>query len=314
VAKLKLEDESKDITPLLDLILRHVPAVTASTSVPFRMQPFNLAYDNFLGRMAVGRVYEGTIKAPGKVVVKTAAGEVRQGNLTKLFTFEGLRRKEVSEAVAGDIVLIAGLPDIYIGETICASAEQEALPAIQIDEPTISLDFLVNNSPFAGREGKYVTNRQLKERLEKELEINVGLKIDLSTNDRYKVFGRGELHIAILLENMRREGYELQVSQPQVIIKDIDGVKSEPFEEVIIDVADTYSGTVIEKLSRRRGLMTDMRPSGGHTRIVFNIPTRGLLGYRSQFIMDTRGEGIMTSRVIGFRPYVGEIEKKDTGS
>jgi len=201
-----------------------------------------------------------------------------------------------------------------VGETICHDETQEPLPAIDIDEPTISLNFLVNNSPFAGREGKYVTNRQIKERLEKELEVNVGLKVDFDSPEYYKVYGRGELHVAIFLENMRREGFELQVSQPTVIYKQIDGQILEPFEEAVIDVPENMTGVVIEKMSRRRGRMTEMKPEFGQTRIVFEIPTRGLLGYRGDFITDTRGEGILCSRFIGFKPYAGEIEKHDLGS
>ncbi len=316
IAKTKLEDNSKDLTPLLDAILKNVPVASSeeANKKPLRMQPFNLAYDNFLGRLAIGRIYEGTIKNAQRVIIKQSSGETREGKITKLFTFEGLKRKEVETASAGDIVMIAGLPDIYIGETICVDSSQEALPAINIDEPTISLNFLVNNSPFAGREGKFVTTRQIKERLEKELEVNVGLKIDFSETDRYKVYGRGEMHIAILLENMRREGYELQISQPHVIIKEIDGVKSEPFEEVIINVPDAMTGTIIEKLAKRKGTMTEMSPEHGHTKIIFEIPTRGLLGYKNDFVVDTRGEGILYSRVIGFKPYVGEINKNETGS
>lgn len=314
IAKRNLADESKDLTPLLDTILEKVPAAPADTSVPFRMQPFNLGYDNFLGRLAVGRVYEGIVKTGQKVVVKQPSGEVRTGNITKIFTFRGFEKTEAAEAQAGDIVMIAGIPDIYIGETICQNDTQEPLPAITVDEPTISMDFLVNNSPFAGKEGKFVTNRQIRERLEKELEINVGLRIDFSSADRYRVYGRGEMHIAILLENMRREGFELQVSQPQVIIKEEDGEKLEPFEEATIDVPDEYTGAVIEKMAKRKGNMIEMRPEHGHTRLVFEIPTRGLLGYRGQFVMDTRGEGILATRVIGFKPHVGVIEKRDVGS
>jgi GTP-binding protein len=210
--------------------------------------------------------------------------------------------------------MVAGISDIDIGETICISADQETLPAIRVDEPTISLNFLVNSSPFVGKDGKFVTNRQLKERLEKELEVNVGLKIDFSSSEYYTVYGRGELHISILLENMRREGYELQVSQPRVIIKEIDGQKHEPFEEATIDIPEAFTGTVIEKMSKRKGNMVEMKPNHGMTRIIFEIPTRGLLGYRSEFVMDTRGEGILCSRFIEFRPYVGEIEKRDVGS
>ena len=316
VAKLLLSEEAKDLSPLLDTILLKVPKAESDTEKPLRAQPFNLAYDNFLGRLAIARVYEGTIKTGDTVYAKDAhTGKATSGRITKLFTFHGLERKEVTEAVAGDIVMIAGLPDIYIGETICKDPTQEALPAISIDEPTIALNFLVNDSPFAGREGKYVTNQQIRERLEKELEINVGLKIDFTGNDKYRVFGRGELHVAILLENMRREGYEIQVSQPQVIIKEEEGKKMEPYEELTIDVPTTLTGVVIEKIGRRKGIMMDMQPSHGTTtRIVFDIPTRGLLGYRGEFIVDTKGEGIMSSRVTGFKAYAGEIDKRDVGS
>jgi len=264
--------------------------------------------------LAIGRIYEGVVKNNDNVIIKKANGEARTGKIIKLFTFKGLKREEVNEAEAGDIVMIAGLPDIYIGETICATPEQDALPAISIDEPTISLEFLVNNSPFAGREGKFVTNSQIKERLQKELEVNVGLKIDFDNTDHYKVYGRGELHIAILLENMRREGYELQVSQPKVIIKDVDGVKHEPFEEVTVDVPSDMSGVVIEKLAKRKGIMTEMKAENNTTRLLFEMPVRGLLGYRGEFVVDTRGEGIICTHNIGFRPYVGEIEKSELGS
>jgi GTP-binding protein len=316
IAKRKLEDESKDLTPLLDLILEKVPPASSDelTAKPLRAQPFNLAYDNFLGRLAVCRVYEGKIKKGDEVYIKGIKEEIRKGKIIKIYTFYGLDRRDSDEAIAGDVIMIAGIADIFIGETICNNPDQEALPVISIDEPTISLNFLVNNSPFAGRDGKYVTNRQIRERLEKELEVNVGLKIDFSSTDFYKVYGRGELHIAILLEKMRREGFELQVSQPQVIIKEENGKKLEPFEEVIIDVPDDMSGIVIEKLSKRKGIMTEMRPEQGHTRIVFEMPTRGLLGYKPDFVMDTRGEGILASRVLGFRPYAGEIEMRNVGS
>jgi len=208
---------------------------------------------------------------------------------------------------------VAGLPDIFIGETICENEGQEPLPAIKVDEPTISLNFMVNDSPFAGREGKFVTNKQIRERLEKELEVNVGLRIDFSS-DSYKVYGRGELHIAVLLENMRREGFEIQASQPQVIIKEEAGQKMEPFEEVTVDVPEALSGSVIEKIGKRQGIMTEMKQRNGQTRMIFAAPTRGILGYRSQFIVDTKGEGIFSSRFLEFRPYVGEIKKRNVGS
>ena len=314
VAKMNLSDESKDLTPLLDTILEKIPAAVADTSLPLRFQPFNLAYDNYLGRMGIGRIYEGKINVGDKVFIKKHDGKIIPGAILKLFTFEGLTRKEVSEANAGDIVMISGLPDIYIGDTVCNNPEQELLPAIKIDEPTISLNFLVNNSPFAGNEGKFVTSQQIKKRLEKELEVNVGLKIDFSSMDYFKVYGRGELHIAILLENMRRENYELQVSQPQVIIKEENGQKLEPFEEITVDIPQDASGIVIEKISKRKGVMKSMLPEQNHIRLIYEIPTRGLLGYRNEFIVDTRGEGILCSEVIGFRPYTGIIEKRNVGS
>ncbi len=314
IAKMNLSDESKDLTPLLDTILEKIPAAEADTTLPLKFQPFNLAYDNYLGRMGIGRIYQGKVKAGSKVFVKKHDGKIIPGTILKLFTFEGLNRKEVPEANAGDIVMISGLPDIYIGDTICDDQTQELLPAIKIDEPTISLNFLVNNSPFAGKEGKFVTSQQIKKRLEKELEVNVGLKIDFSSMDYFKVYGRGELHIAVLLENMRRENYELQVSQPQVIIKEENGQKLEPFEEVTIDIPEKASGVVIEKMSKRKGQMLSMNPEQNHLRLIYKIPTRGLLGYRSEFIVDTRGEGILCSEVIGFEPYAGTIEKRDVGS
>jgi len=314
IAKLNPEDESKDIFPLLDMILKEVKAPQKTTSNLFSIQPFNLAYDDFLGRLAVSRIYEGQVNSGDNVIIKKRDGSTAKGKITKLFVFKGVQREEVASAQEGDIVIIAGLPDIYIGETICKEKEQVALANIQIDQPTITLNFFVNNSPFAGHDGEFVTNLQIKERLEKELEVNVGLKIDFSLSESYKVSGRGELHIAILLENMRREGYEIQVSQPKVIIKEKDNQKLEPFEEVLIDVPEQYAGTIIKKLGKRKGVMTQMKEDNNLTRITFEAPTRGLLGYRSQFIVDTRGAGIFCSRFLEFRPFVGAIDKRATGS
>lgn len=314
IAKRTLDDPSTDMMPLLDMIIEHVPPAPHDTDAPFRMQPFNLAYDDFVGRLAIGRIYEGIVHTGDKVIIKTPEGETRTGTIRKLQQFRGFDRIDTNEAVAGDIVMLAGIEDIDIGETICENENQKPLPAIHVDEPTIAIDFLVNNSPFAGKEGKFVTTRQIKERLEKELEINVGLKIDFSEFDKFKVYGRGELHIAILLEQMRREGFEVQVSQPQVIIREIDGQKCEPFEEITIDVPESFSGTVIEKLGKRKGIMTNMKNSHGHARLTFEIPSRGILGYRGQFIIDTKGEGIMASKSSGFKPYVGTIEKRKVGS
>lgn len=314
IAKRKLEDDSKDLTPLLDVIMEQVPPVKARRDVPLRMQPFNLAYDNFLGRMAVGRIYEGVLRDGSTLYVKHEGKETLSGRVTKLYTFEGVVKKEVKEAEPGDIVMIAGFPDIFIGDTITEDQNAALLPAIAIDEPTISLNFLVNDSPFAGREGKYVTGRQIRERLEKELEVNVGLRVDFSSSEYFKVYGRGELHISILLETMRREGYELQVSQPQVVIKEENGVKMEPCEEAIIDVRSELSGDVISKLSARKGILMQHKEHENQARLVFEIPTRGLLGYRGEFIIDTKGEGILSSRFIEFREYAGEIKRKEVGS
>lgn len=314
VAMKNLDDKRENLNPLLDVVLEHVPPATQNLTVPVRLQPFNLAYDNFLGRMAIARVYEGVLKDGQEVFVKKQKGGEFKGKITKLFTFEGVNRKEVKEAIAGDIVMLAGLSEIFIGDTISGIVDAEALPSINVDEPTISLNFLVNNSPFAGREGKFVTGRQIRERLERELEINVGLKVDFSTTDYYTVYGRGELHIAILCENMRREGFELQVSVPKVIIKEENGEKTEPFEEVLIDVPEDMSGAIISSLSNRKGQLIDMKTDNNSTRLIFEIPTRGLLGYKGEFVVATKGLGILSSRFIGFKKHVGEIEHHDVGA
>ncbi|MBI2065169.1 MAG: translational GTPase TypA [Candidatus Yanofskybacteria bacterium] len=316
IAKLKMEDESSDLTPLLDTILKHVPCASSDDleNKELLLQPFNLGYDNFLGRLAVGRIYQGVITFGENIFVKKPNGDTRTGKITKIFTFKGLEKVDTERAVAGDIVMIAGLSDIDIGETVTNSEKAEPLPAIAVDEPTIALNFLVNNSPFAGREGKFVTSRQLREYLERELEVNVGLHIEFFSTDTFRVFGRGELHIAILLENMRRAGYEVQVSQPQVIIKEEGGVKKEPFEEVIVDTPSEYQGTIIERLGMRGFIMNNMSVSDELVRLYFEGPTRGLLGYRNQFIIDTKGEGIMSSRVVGFKPHAGEIRRRTVGS
>ena len=316
IAKLKLTDESSNLSPLLDIILKHVPSASAEDfSVKFlRFQPFNLGYDNFLGRLAIGRIYEGIMKDGQNVFIKNAEKETRKGKIRKIYTFRGLEKVESKEAIAGDIVMIAGLPDIFIGETIAADENSAPLPAIKIDEPTISLMFLVNNSPFGGREGKFVTSRQIREYLERELEVNVGLKVDFFSTDNFKVYGRGEFHIAILLENMRRAGYEVQVSQPQAIIREEKGEKFEPFEEVVIDTPAQFQGAIIEKLGVRGITLKNIIHHAETVRLFLEGPTRGLLGYRSQFVIDTRGEGILSSRFIGFRPYYGEIRKRIQGS
>ncbi|OWK27289.1 MAG: GTP-binding protein TypA [Parcubacteria group bacterium GW2011_GWA2_38_13b] len=313
VSKNNLEDKNSDLTPLLDTVLLKIKPAKSEKTTPLLFQPFNLGYDNFLGRMAIGRIYEGSIRCGQNLFLKKLDGETKNGKITKIFTFNGLKREEIPEAGAGDIIMISGFPDIDIGETVCEKPEQNSLPAIIVDAPTISLNFLANDSPLAGTEGKFVTTKQLRERLQKELEINVGLKVDFMP-DFYKVYGRGELHIAILLENMRREGYELQVSQPQVIIKEKDGIKLEPYEEITIDIPEKYSGTVIEKMGKRKGNMIIMENNGGQIKMIFEIPTRGLLGYRNEFMVDTKGNGIICNRFLEFRPYAGEIKKRDVGS
>ena len=323
IAKRNLTDDSKDLSPLLDVVLENVKPVDQSkANMPIQAQVFNLAYDNFLGRMAIARIYQGSLSDGENIIVKDRDGKDRTARITKLFSFEGLTKVSVPKALVGDIVMIAGIPDVYIGETVVDDTNTASLPTIAIDEPTICLNFLVNDSPFAGRDGKFVTGRQIRERLERELEVNVGLRVDFDGDETkdtsgpsyYKVYGRGELHIAVLLETMRREGYELQVSQPQVILKEVDGKTHEPFEELIIDVPTEFSGAVIEKITKRRGIMVEMKEKETVTRLTFKIPTRGLLGYKSQFIIDTKGEGIMSSRVIGFDEYAGEIKKRDVGS
>ncbi len=315
-AKLKMEDEAKDLSPLLDLILEKVTPASAAASAdaPLQAQVFNLAYDNFLGRMGICRIYAGTVRDGQTITAKASDGQTYSGRVTKLFTFEGFDKKAVPEASTGDIVMLSGLPDIYIGHTLVDNPDTEALPAITVDEPTLSLNMMVNDSPFGGRVGKFLTSRQIRDRLEKELEINVGLKVDLDNGSEFKVYGRGELHLAVLLEHMRREGFEIAVSQPEIIIKEIDGVKSEPFEEVTVLVPDEFKGIVIEKLGNRKGLMMDMRQEHSNTRMVFHVPTRGLLGYRNEFSVDTKGEGILTSIFLKFAPFAGEIQKTEFGS
>jgi len=313
VAKKKLKDEFVDLSPLLDTVLENVPpAKSYEEGQALQAQVFNLGYDNFLGRLAVARIYEGKITKGQSLFVKSES-ETKSGKVVKLSSYQGVQQVEIPEAFAGDIVLIAGFEDIDIGETLTDKEETESLPAIKVDEPTIGLQFLVNSSPFAGREGKYVTSRQIGERLEKELEINVGLQVE-TVGDVFNVFGRGEMHIAVLLENMRREGYELSVSQPQVIIKEEGGQKLEPFEEVTIDVPAEFQGAVIERLSNRGFIMQNLVPHGEQIRLIFEGPTRGLLGYKNQFVVDTKGEGILASNVIGFKPHVGEIKRRKVGS
>jgi GTP-binding protein len=314
VAMKNEKDEQVNLDPLLDMILEKVPKATGDINNKFKAQVFNLAYDNFLGRMATARIYDGKVKTGQTITVVKPTGETRTGKISKMFAFRGIARVEVEEAVAGDIVMIAGFSDIFIGETFAEDATVEPVRAINVDEPTIALYFLVNDSPFAGKEGKFVTTRQIRDRLEKELEVNVGMRVNFD-GDRYEVFGRGEMHVSVLLETMRREGFELQVSQPKVIIRTLeDGSKEEPYEEVVIDVPTEHSGIVMEKMGKRKGMITDMNEKDGTTRIKAEIPTRGLLGYRGEFIVDTKGLGILSARFTKFGPYAGTIDRRDVGS
>lgn len=315
VAIKDLNDDKKDISPLLDFILEHSKPALSDTEAVFKMQPATLKYDNFLGRIAVGRVYSGKIKSGQAVTVIKPNGEKYQEKVTKIFTFEGMEKIESPEAIAGDIVAIAGLPDIYVGETITTDPDTETLPTIKVDPPAIAIEFMVNDSPFAGREGKYVTGRCIKERLEKELETNVGLKIEpISNSDAMKVYGRGEMHIAVLIETMRREGYELQISQPEVIMQEIDGEKCEPIESVVINVPEEMSGTIIESLGKRKGIMKNIKSENGTSLLEFEVPTRGLLGFRSVFLLLTKGEGTLYHSFDHFAPHVGPISKRTFGS
>ncbi|PID35017.1 MAG: translational GTPase TypA, partial [candidate division SR1 bacterium] len=318
IAFANLEDQeeamkSGDITPIFDLILDKVPEAPNHSEKPFRMQVVNLAYDDYLGRLGVGRVYEGTAKTGQEVVIFDNEGNKRKGKISKLFTTLGLSRVESQEAKCGDVVTIAGISDIFVGETIGVEGTEPFAP-IKVDAPTLEMDFLVNDSPFAGREGKLVTSRNILERLQKELETNVGLEVNFEKGgNRFGVSGRGELHLSVLIETMRREGFELQVSAPQVIFKEVDGSRQEPIEQVVVNVDEVLSGTIIELLSNRKGQMTDMQTHHGQTTLQFEVPTRGLLGFRGEFVLMTKGEGMMYSSFSHYEPYKGEIPKRNVG-
>ncbi len=317
VAKRDPDDESSNLDPLLDTILEKIPSASEGNDkdATLKAQPFNLGYDNYLGRLAIVRIYSGSLSLGQDVFIVNPEKEVRRGKITKIFSFVGLRRVENTEAMAGDIAMIAGLGDINIGETISDDQQIEPLPMIAVDEPTIAMNIMINTSPLAGKEGKLLTARQIKTRLERELEVNVGLQVDFSKGEMFKIHGRGELHISILLEQMRREGYECQVSQPEVIMRnDEKGELSEPFEEIIIDIPSEYQGAVIERLGKRSIILKDVVSQNSSVRLTFEGPTRGILGYRGQFVLDTKGEGTFSSRFIGFYPSVGEIKKRNVGS
>ena len=315
IAKREMDDDSTDLSPLFETIVEHVEAYPDYDDKHLQLQISALAYDNFVGRLGIGRVYKGTVKSGEQVSVCKAGEVVSRGKITKLSVYEGLKQVEVDEAHSGDIVVVAGIPDISIGETICEVGHHLPMEMIHIEEPTLSMNFLVNDSPFAGKSGKFVTTRHLKDRLDKELEVNVGLKVEpMDTTDGYRVSGRGELHLSILLENMRREGYEIGVSKPEVLMhRDEDGKLLEPIEKVIINCPEIYSGTVINKMNLRKGMMEAMSIEGDYVKIEFSAPTRGLLGYRSEFINDTRGEGNMVRSFARYEDYKGEIPTRNNG-
>lgn len=316
IAKADMSDDSSDLQPLFDLIMENVPAAKSEPELPARFQPVNLSYDDFVGRMATGRVYEGTLRTGMDITLIKEDGEREKHRITKIMSTKGISQVEVQEAVAGDIVSIAGISNINVGQTVAEAADAEAMPSIDIDPPTLTMNLLVNNSPFAGKEGKFVTSRQIRERLERELETNVGLQVTFPENaDVFEVSGRGEMHLAVLIETMRREGFELQVGQPRVIIREgEDGGKEEPYEVVTIDVPDELAGAIIETLGKRKGDMQSMTSENGSTRLEYVIPTRGLLGYRSQFITSTKGEGTLAHVFSHYGPYVGEMEGRVNGS
>ena len=316
IAKMNLTDESDNVTCIFDTIIKNINPPACEQEGTMQLLVSNIDYDDYLGRLAVGRVERGTIKAGQSVAVCKKDDKVTQGKIAKLFTYQGLKRTEVEEVGAGDIVCISGIGDINIGETVCDINNPEKIDFVDIDEPTVSMTFSVNNGPLAGKEGQFVTSRHIRDRLFKELERNVSLRVkETDTPDSFEVCGRGELHLSVLIETMRREGFELLVSRPKVIFKEIDGVKCEPMERLVVNVPDDCIGNVIEKLGRRKAEMANMEPAeAGHTKIEFRIPARGLIGYRTEFLTDTKGEGTMNSIFDNYEPYKGEIQARTRGA
>jgi GTP-binding protein len=315
IAKEELETEGKDLQPLFESILRHVPPPVGDVAKPLQLQVTTLDYSEYLGRIVIGKVHNGTIKSGQQAALIHEDGSLVKGKITKLFGFDGLRRIELEESSAGNIVAIAGFADANIGETITCPNEPQALPMIRVDEPTLQMTFVVNDSPFAGKEGKFVTSRQVRDRLMRELETNVALRVEETDSpDRFAVSGRGELHLGILIETMRREGYEFQVSQPQVIFREVGGQKCEPYELLVLDVPEDSVGSCIEKLGQRRAEMQDMQMSGnGRAQLEFVVPARGLIGFRGEFMRLTRGEGIMNHSFQDYRPMAGDVETRRNG-
>ena len=314
IAKMSLNEESDNIECIFDTIIKNIDAPKCDIDGTMQMLVSNIDYDEYLGRIAVGRVERGTI-TNGTNVAICKKDKKEHGKIAKLFTYVGLKRTEVESVQAGDIVCLSGIPDINIGDTICDSNNPEKIDFVDIDEPTVSMTFSVNNGPFAGREGQFVTSRHIRDRLFKELERNVSLRVkETESADSFEVCGRGELHLSVLIETMRREGFELLVSRPKVIIKEIDGVKCEPIERLVVNVPDDCIGNVIEKLGRRKAEMINMEPAEvGHTKVEFKIPARGLIGYRTEFLTDTKGEGTMNSIFDSYEPYKGEVQSRTRG-
>jgi len=314
IAKMHLEDESDNVNCIFDTIIKNIEPPVCDMDGDMQMLVSNIDYDEYLGRIAVGRVERGSINA-GSTVAVCKKDKTEQGKIAKLFTYQGLKRTEVETVKAGDIVCLSGIPDINIGDTICDVNHPEKIPFVDIDEPTVSMTFSVNNGPFAGKEGQFVTSRHIRDRLFKELERNVSLRVkETDSADSFEVCGRGELHLSVLIENMRREGFELLVSRPKVIFKEIDGVKCEPIERLVVNVPDDCIGNVIEKLGRRKAEMINMEPAeAGHTKVEFKIPARGLIGYRTEFLTDTKGEGTMNSIFDCYEPYKGEVQSRTRG-
>lgn len=317
IAKLSLDEESNSIEPLLKTVLKQCKPYEGNENDPLQLQVSSLDYDSFIGRLGIGRITRGKIKNGQTVALVNNDGKLSSFRISKLFVEEGIKRMEKEVAYYGDIVTFAGCPDISIGDTVCDKDHIEAMEPIIIERPTLSMDFLVNSSPFAGRDkaSKFLTSRHIKERLEKELETNVGLEVaELPGSDGYKVSGRGELHLSILLENMRREGYELSVSKPQVLFKEVDGKKYEPFEKVIVNCPSEYSGTIINDLQERKAVLEVVNnDANDYVHLEFSAPTRGLIGYRSAFITNTKGEGVMVRSFDDYKPYVGEISGRKNG-
>ena len=314
-AKLNLSDENKDMQPLFETILSHVPAPSGDVSNPLQLQVFTLDYDNYVGKIGIARIFNGKISKNQNVMLAKADGTKTTGRISKLIGFMGLERIDIDEAGVGDIVAIAGFEALDVGDSVVDPANPVPLDALHIEEPTLSVVFSVNDSPLAGTEGKHVTSNKLDERLASEMKTNIAMKYENIGEGKFKVSGRGELQITILAENMRREGYEFCLGRPEVIVREIEGVRCEPFEHLVVDVPDEFSGTVIEKLGRRKAEMTSMSPTGdGQTRIEFEIPARGLIGFRSQFLTDTKGEGVMNHSFLDFRPLSGTVEQRSNGA